>query len=747
MYREREQMEQLKRDIEEPNRAEKARQESEKHLRVKLDNILSFDEEQGKFSLLDLIDLEDLQQIQDSFAEAMEVASIISDVNGNPITAPSNFCGVCEIIRRTEKGNRCCIRSDKILGEKARKSMRPIFGECHSCGFVDASAPIIVGGKHIANWLIGQSNVMGVNRERIEKYAAEIGADADAMVEAYERMPQMSLEKFKQILNLLWLLAEKISTLGYNNLKLNKDIIERKQAEEALRESENRYRAVVEDMPAMICRFLQDGTLTFVNSSYCHYFDKKKEKLIGQNFFQFIPEDDQGKVKKHFLSFDQKSPMITYEHQAIAPDGKIRWQRWTDRALFDEQGNVVEYQSIGMDITEEKLAQEEKAKLEKQLQHAERMKAIGTLAGGIAHDFNNILFPIFGYTEMTMADVPENSFAYKNLNEILKAADRAKDLVKQILTFSRQESRRQKPILIQPIIKEALKLLRASIPTTIDFIQKIDKDCGAIMGDPTQIHQLMINLCTNAYHAMEDTGGKLEVNLTEVDIETDDIIEETIIKSGRYLRLTLSDTGHGIKRDVIERIFDPYYTTKEQNKGTGLGLSIVHGIVKNHGGYIKVYCEPGTGTAFNVYLPLIEMGPKAPKTAFKSDKSIPTGRERILLVDDEHQIVEMGQQMLERLGYHVTARTSSVEALEAFRNQPEKFDLIITDMTMPDMSGDILAKEIMRTRPDIPIIICTGFSERMTEEKIRALGIKEVVLKPVLMKEIARIIRNALAGN
>jgi signal transduction histidine kinase/ActR/RegA family two-component response regulator len=385
------------------------------------------------------------------------------------------------------------------------------------------------------------------------------------------------------------------------------------------------------------------------------------------------------------------------------------------------------------------------AKYERQLQQVLKIQAIGTLAGGIAHDFNNILFPIVGYTELTMDEVSEDSVAHNNLEEILKAANRAKDLVQQILTFSRQSDQERKPIKVQNIITETLKLLRASIPASIEIIHKIQDDCGSVMGDATQIHQVIMNLCTNAYQAMQDTGGKLEVILSEVNIGYQETIDKIGMQPGKHLQLLVKDEGCGMDAAVMDRIFEPYYTTKEQGKGTGLGLSVIHGIVKNHRGDITVKSTPGKGTIFQVYLPLIEdldIGAELEPT-----NGATKGEERILLVDDEEQIVAMERQMLETLGYRVTARTDSQEALKVFAEQPHNFDLVITDMTMPHMTGDQLAQKMLDIEPQIPVILCTGFNEIITEEKALAMGIQKFVMKPVVKNDLATTIRTVLDQN
>ncbi len=375
-----------------------------------------------------------------------------------------------------------------------------------------------------------------------------------------------------------------------------------------------------------------------------------------------------------------------------------------------------------------------------QLRQAQKMEAIGTLASGIAHDFNNILFPIFGYAQMILTDLPEGENR-NSLENILKAARRAKDLVRQILTFTRQTEREQKHLLIQPILKEALKLLRATLPATIEICADISETCVPILADPTQIHQVMMNLCTNAYHAMREKGGRLGVTLEGVELDPDDAKRYLDICPGPYFRLTVSDTGHGMTDEVMERVFDPYFTTKTIGEGTGLGLSVVRGIVKTHNGHVTVCSEPGKGTTFHVYLPLAatEKVSPIPEASVSS-----MGTERILLVDDEEEIVRMEKQMLERLGYHVTSRTVSTEVLEMFREDPLRFDLVITDVTMPVMTGLDLSKELIRIRPDIPIILCTGFIDPGTEEKAKAAGIREYVMKPLLRNEISSLIRRVL---
>jgi len=380
--------------------------------------------------------------------------------------------------------------------------------------------------------------------------------------------------------------------------------------------------------------------------------------------------------------------------------------------------------------------------IEAQLQQAQKMEAIGVLAGGIAHDFNNILVPIMGYTEMLSDDIPKDSPLRSSLDEIYAASMRAKDMVRQILTFSRQEKGDVKLMKMQYIVKEALKLIRSTVPATIDIKNDIRKECGLINADPTQIHQIVMNLVTNAYHAMEETGGTMTISLKEVELNEQDIVGQDIQK-GIYACLTVSDTGTGIPENIKDKIFDPFFTTKEQGKGTGLGLSSVYGIVDSAGGAIRVHSEIRKGTEFNIYLPVAESYLKKDDTF---QVKIPTqgGTERILIVDDEVVLIALQKSMLERLGYQVTSRTSSIEALEAFRANPDKFDMVITDMAMPNMSGDKLAVELIKIRPDIPILLSTGFSTIMSEEKALSMGIRGFVMKPFTIRDIDKKIRDVL---
>ncbi|MFA5183070.1 MAG: response regulator [Syntrophales bacterium] len=374
------------------------------------------------------------------------------------------------------------------------------------------------------------------------------------------------------------------------------------------------------------------------------------------------------------------------------------------------------------------------------LQQIQKLEAIGTLAGGIAHDFNNMLSAMIGYMEL--AQINGNADKQRHyINQALKASNRAREIINQILIFSRHQEQERKPILVEPIIKEEIKLLKSLLPSTIRITQTIDDTSTLILADVTQIQQVLMNLCTNAFHAMRESGGVLEIRLDNEKIGPEKIPHPLNLSAGDYVRLSVRDSGHGIDAANISRIFDPFFTTKGPGEGTGLGLSVVYGIVRDHNGAIDVASEPGKGTTISVYLPLIGTGEVEQKQV---SEQIVGGSERILLVDDEAAIVEVVESMLSSLGYHVTARRSSVDTLELFRTRPSDFDLVITDMTMPGIRGDDLAREMLRIRADIPIILCTGFSEMITEEKARSIGIRRFIMKPVYTKDLARVIREVL---
>jgi two-component system cell cycle sensor histidine kinase/response regulator CckA len=517
----------------------------------------------------------------------------------------------------------------------------------------------------------------------------------------------------------------------------NRMIRERNEAETALRNSERNYRELVQSANSIIMRMDTEGKVIFFNNYAQNFFGYNQDEIIGKNVIgTIVPQKDRAGFDLSVMIKDigtHPERYVSNENENIRRNGEHVRVAWMNRAINDDDGRVKEILCVGIDVTE-------KWQLEKRLAQAQKMEAIGTLAGGIAHDFNNILSAIMGYTELTLIDLPQESPVRNNLKQVLKAGNRAKELVQQILTYSRQKERERQPVKINLIVNEALKLLRASLPSTIQMQNTIQSNL-AVMSDPTNIHQVIMNLCTNASHAMQKNGGLLEVNLLDVELDEDFAKQHPGITPGKFVELTVSDTGHGMAPEVLDRIFDPFFTTKKKGEGTGMGLSVVHGIVKSHGGTLTVESYPEKGTVFKAFIPAIE-SEWVPQN--ESADLMVTGREHILFVDDEAFQADIAQQMLSRLGYRLTTCTSSNGALELFRQSPQEFDLVITDMTMPHMPGDVLARELISIRPDIPIIVCTGYSDRMDSEIADEIGIRELVMKPVVMKEIAQIIRRVL---
>jgi CheY-like chemotaxis protein/two-component sensor histidine kinase len=371
------------------------------------------------------------------------------------------------------------------------------------------------------------------------------------------------------------------------------------------------------------------------------------------------------------------------------------------------------------------------------------MEAIGTLAGGIAHDFNNILMAITGYAELAALNAKENHAAQRNLEEVLVAGQRAKELVQQILAFSRQTEHEQQPIELKLVVKEVCKFLRASLPTTVEIRQNLTKAPTVILGDPIQMHQVVMNLCANAEYAMRKSGGLLELKVEHVTVETDDIETHPDLNEGSYVRLIVRDTGAGMTQDVAQRIFDPFFTTKGVGEGTGMGLAVVHGIVSSLCGCINVESEPGLGTTFTIDFP--EMEARSIQGENKTlQQEFLMGQGNILFVEDEEPLARLGEEAIKKLGYEVMVRTSSVEALEAFRADPLRFDAVVTDQTMPNMTGEALSRELLKIHPDVPIILCTGFSHSMTPEKAKAMGIRAFLLKPLLIKDLGRALQEVL---
>ncbi len=501
----------------------------------------------------------------------------------------------------------------------------------------------------------------------------------------------------------------------------------------ARRRAEERYRSIFQNTGTATILIEADTTLSMVNENASHLLGYSQDEIEGKmKTSDFIKGENLKKIHEYHLARRRgdKNVPSEYELQLIDRNGDIK-------EIFLRVGMIPETRiSIAslIDITEKK-------RLESQLRQSQKMQAIGTLAGGIAHDFNNILMGINGYAELAIQDVADPEKTVERLNRILSACARAKELTRQILMFSRQTDQKLETVQLHAILEETLKLIRATIPATIRIENKTSAATGSILADPSQIHQIIMNLCTNAVHAMGGEVGALTAKLEPVDLDSGTARQTAGLSPGQYALLTIGDTGHGMTRAVRERIFDPFYTTKKNGEGTGMGLSVVHGIVTRLHGAITVKSELGNGTAFQVYFPVAEKRPVAPALP---KAAMPTGSERILLIDDEETIVDVAGQTLRALGYKVVTETVSRHALWTYLKDPFAFDLVISDQTMPGMKGTEIYDKIRSVRPELPFILSTGFSENVTRESALTMGIRELIMKPYLKEELAAVVRNAL---
>ncbi len=541
-------------------------------------------------------------------------------------------------------------------------------------------------------------------------------------------------DEFEQLVNDINTMAEKLNELRNG---LEGEIKERSLAEENLAVQTELLNNILNHLPHNI--FWKDRQSNYLGCNRAFAAEaglKLPEDIIGKTDYDLPLKP---KEADYFRQCDKEVmetciPLIEIEETVTDSDNKSKTIIISKVPLKDQDGDVFGMLGIFSDITERK-------RMEEMIKHTQKMEAIGTLSGGIAHDFNNILGSIIGYTELCIDDIDEESEVHAFLKQVLKSAMRAKNLVRQILTFSRKNREERIQLQLSDIVKEEIKLLRSTLPTTIEILQQINDAAGMVNADPTQMHQIVMNLCTNAAHSMLETGGILEISLSSIDITQEYIKKYHNIMPGPFMELKVSDTGTGIDSTIIHRIFEPFFTTKEKEKGTGMGLAVVHGIVKDHGGDIIVESQLGRGTTFTVLLPKVVRTNREEKSTREEQQR---GHEQILMVDDEKLLLDLGERMLTSLGYSVTATNSSLDALARFRESPEFFDVVISDQTMPHMTGYQLAEEILRIKSSARVILCTGYSDTITFEKVDAAGIKVLLYKPIRKHELAKAIRDVL---
>ncbi|MEA1922333.1 MAG: PAS domain S-box protein [Pseudomonadota bacterium] len=519
-----------------------------------------------------------------------------------------------------------------------------------------------------------------------------------------------------------------------------RDISKRKKAEKA----RQRLERAVEQSGETIVITDSKGTIQYVNPAFVRITGYSRDEAIGQNPRVL----KSGQHSSDFYQNMWKTLLAgrTWQGEFInrKKDGSDYYEEATISPIFDDDNQITNFIAVKRDVTPLKKSQQLKKELEEQLAQSQKMEAVGTLAGGIAHDFNNILTSILGFSELTLLDLPDGSNAKKDIDQVIASGKRAKDLVKQILTFSRKEPQNIQTLNPYIVIKEALKMLRSSLPTTVNIVEDVDPECGEVEADSTQLHQVVMNLCTNAFHAMKEQKGTLKVSLQRVEKDHEETTGEPAMSTDSFIVLSVSDTGCGMDQATKERIFDPYFTTKEVGEGTGLGLAVIHGIVESCDGFIEVESEPGHGSTFQVYIPALERKIVGSQQETEKNRTLLTGMERIMVVDDEVAILKLHETLLQRLGYQVTSTTDSRVALAEIHNHPDQFDLIITDQSMPNLSGVELTSEVLKIKPTMPIILCTGYSSIVSEEEALAMGVKKYAKKPISIKGFAKIVRQVL---
>jgi len=584
------------------------------------------------------------------------------------------------------------------------------------------------------------------SRNEVRKLFAKLREGNDTDIESHENRV---ITRNGEERTILWhnsILRDRDNTF-MGTLSSGEDITERKRMEDALRESEVRFRSLIQNSLDIIVMADENGCITYETPSVEQKLGYPSGYLIGRDPLDFIHPGDRERVKHDLLEvYEHTNPGTPTEFRFRGADG-----RWIP--LEAVGNNLIGYPGINSivltarDITERKKAEVERKRLENRLTQAQKMELIGTFAGGIAHDFNNILSAIIGFAELAMNDLSDPAKVQNDLNGVLRAGNRAKELVAQIITFSRHGDAKCVPTMLEDTVRESFKLLRSIIPSSIEIRQKY-LSSGLVLADRLQVRQMIMNLCSNAVQAIGEAGGVLEVSLERVSIAEKGEALEPDLAPGKYVRITISDTGHGMDQDVRNRIFDPYFTTREQGKGSGLGLSVVQGIVRKHRGVITCRSIPGEGTAFHIYFPEIESGEEQPGRLEAAEPAGETpritGEGKILFIDDDPTLAYLADELLGGLGYKVVTKTSSVEALNYFQESPDQFDLVITDMTMPVMTGDRLAQRILEIRSDIPVILCTGYNEYISREKSERIGICELVMKPFEMADLDAIIQRVL---
>lgn len=594
-------------------------------------------------------------------------------------------------------------------------------------GISRAVSGLVEGARAIGRGALAHRIALG-SRDELGEVTAAFNAMAAQRQQAEEALRSANITLEARV-------AERTAALSQAYEDVRQQLHERQQTERALRSSEARYRALFDNAHDMVYITDLEGHLLTINPAVETITGYLPVEVLGRRIGEFIVPE-QLEATRQMLALKQTGvPATHYEVDLLGKDGR-RVTLEVNSRLLRQEGEPVLLHGIARDISARKL-------LEAQVRQQQHLESMGTMASGIAHDFNNILTAVLGYTELALHDVPADSPTAESLTHVLTAGNRARELVRQMLTFSRQTSLVRQPVVLHAIVQEVLTVLRPSLPTTMTIQQSCDQETDRTLGDPSQLHRVLLNLCINAVHAMRDTGGVLEVRQERAIVDTTFATLQAPLQPGLYLRLSVSDTGCGMTPAIMERMFEPFFTTRAPNQGTGMGLAVVHGIVTSHLGAITVDSAPGQGTTFHLYLPCHEAAVDSSAAAATPPAA---GQARVLLVDDEAVLVRLWHTILTRLGYDVTTCTSSVEALRLFREAPERYDIVVTDQIMPELTGDALIRELRRLRPDLPVVLCTGFSHTMTPQKAQELSINAFLMKPMSTETLTHTIRQVLAG-
>ena len=689
------------------------------------------------YKFKDLVDIRQMQQLMDDLYAATGIPSAIITMDGE-ILSGSGWQRICtEFHRRHPESEQDCIASDIAIRSQIDEGEPYAIYRCPR-GLVDASSPVIIEGEHVANVFAGQLFMELPDRgteQFFREQAQRYGFDEEQYISAFREIPVLPEEKFRPMLKFLARFAVLLAGMG----------LTRQRELDAMAElsvSEQKYRSLIESTKAIPWE-MELPSLRFT------YIGPQAESAFGHPLDYFtdfeawktlVHPDDRERAAAFRTAEIEAGRDHELAYRALGAEGRMLWIQESVSLARSADGKL---RLVGfmLDITGSRKADEERTRLEDQLRQAQKLEAIGTLAGGIAHDFNNLLFAILGYSELLRDRLEPGTPEYNQIDGVLAAATRAKGLVQQILAFSRKSEREQILLDLGSILEEAAKLLKATLPSTIEIRLKLEPVTALINADPTEIHQVIMNLCTNSAQALEGRPGMIEIGLRNFEVDENFARGNLGLKPGPHLELAVRDSGQGMVPEVMERIFEPFFTTKERGQGTGMGLAVVHGIVSKLGGAIAVDSEEGRGTCFQVYLPV--SADLEPESAVKQT-DLPRGTEHVLVVDDEGAILEVVSELLRGLGYKVTSCQSSMKAALLFEQTPEAFDLLLTDQTMPNLTGVELAQLLLRTKPGLPVILYSGYSEIASPDLARELGIREFIYKPPERRELAEALRRAL---